>query len=515
MIKKIISIFALIIILLLLYGYFSNKGWITFSDSAKLSDVSRNLLRNKSLTSDYSNYVISLTETNTITNVSKWIPPVAPIIIAGFFKLFGVSDISVIIFSSFFFILSAIMLFLISRKIFGEFTGYLTVLAFVFNLNFLDYATSGASEVLLLFEIFLIGYLFLLKQKRASLIGFIVLIILYFTKAQSIIYMFSLVLLFLLINFPYRKALSYFGVIFAIGGVLFLLFSKQGIFAVTQHMPGMAVSDSLRGGLLDINLINIVKKVFYNLYNFYRLMPQIMSPYLWALFLVGLFGWCKNERENAFKISVVFMVILTFFVTALTIPFFRYIHPVVPFVYIIAVATLVRIIEKISNIEKKQVVAVVSAFLVFTFAVAQTLGVIFLDSRFEKKIKNFGKPPIYAKLSWLLRDSTDKDSLIITNLDTWGSWYGERKTVWFPLKPNMLINPQSGEIPFDAIYLTNYLMDDENYYMGAEWRDVFLNPQSHNQKVISDNFNFAGNFSISASENYENMEGRAVLFLKK
>jgi len=37
------------------------------------------------------------------------------------------------------------------------------------------------------------------------------------------------------------------------------------------------------------------------------------------------------------------MVLATFLVVAASIPFFRYIHPVVPLIYIVAIATIVEI----------------------------------------------------------------------------------------------------------------------------------------------------------------------------
>jgi len=106
-------------------------------------------------------------------------------------------------------------------------------------------------------------------------------------------------------------------------------------------------------------------------------------------------------------------------------------------------------------------------------------------------------------LSWELKEETAPDWVIVTNLDTWGSWYGERKTVWFPLKPEILVNPKTGKIPFDAIYLTSYLMDD------------FYNPENPGNEFIKENFELKGVYKVEASETYEKQEARAVLLVKK
>jgi hypothetical protein len=149
------------------------------------------------------------------------------------------------------------------------------------------------------------------------------------------------------------------------------------------------------------------------------------------------------------------------------------------------------------------------------------LGIIFLDSRFVKDTHNNGQPPVYAKLAYILRDNTSKYQTIITNLDTWGSWYGERKTVWFPLEPKQLIDPATGKIPFDAIYLTSYKIDDQNYYMGADWRKIFENPNDSKAWTcdgcveIAKEFKLKGVYKIPASEDYEKQDANAILLVRK
>jgi len=267
-----------------------------------------------------------------------------------------------------------------------------------------------------------------------------------------------------------------------------------------------AVSDGLRGGTVSsLTIIDVFKKVFYNLYNFYKALPEIANSYLWGLFFVGLFTWGKDKLQNNFKISAIFMTLVTFLITALTIPFYRYIHPVIPFVYIIAIATLFEIVSKLAN---KKHVKLISLILVFIFCIGQTLGVIFLDSRFKVKTINKNKPPVYAVLSYKLKEITDPSDIILTNLDTWGSWYGERKTVWFPLEPSMII-PVMDKI--DAIYLTSYLIDDENYYMGINWREMFNNPKT---QTVLKNFKFVGEYTFKAEDNYQRQDAKAVLFIK-
>jgi len=433
-------------------------------------------------------------------------------------------------------------MFLLGRKLYGSLIGFLGAFAVASNVNVLDYATTGASETLFMFEIVLAAYLLSFRKKWMDIFGALTLIVMYFTRPHAFIFIAGLILYWLLLRFKVRKALVYFiGLIF-LGLVLdrlvlmplsgqFFIYSitGRGSHAVTQHLPGVAVSESLRGVSQNVGLLTVFKKVFYNLYNFYKLLPQIASPYMWALFVIGLFKWGKDRVKNSLKLVTLLLVIGTFLVTALTIPFFRYIHPVIPLVYFFATATLVWIVELMVKgqwlrikrhlprfISKKaQLVGIISVLLILFFVVGQALGVIFLDSRFKAARTNKDRPPVYVSLSWILKDNTEPDSVIITNLDTWGSWYGERKTVWFPLNPDQLKLEGEDKLVFDAIFLTSYLMDDENYYMGDEWRQVFYNPEKPENEFIAENYELKEVYQISTEETYEKQVARAVLLTRK
>ncbi len=473
---------------------------------------------------------------------SQWTPPLMPLSMAFFFKILGVSDLSVMATSSTFFVLLVLFAFFLGKKLFGNLTGFLAAVVVAASPNFLDYGTSGASESLFTFQIIATAYFFTLKKKWATGLGTIFIILMYFTRPQAFIYIAGLLLYWLLINFKNKKAIRYFFGAIACGllvdkfilanfaGKYFLYpILARGKHALTQIAPSSSSSDVLRGAIEHVTILSSVKKIFYNLYNYYKLLPQIASPYIWTLFIIGLFKWGKNRVENSLKLVTIFMVIVTFLIAALTIPFFRYIHPIIPLVYLFAVATLVWIVREIVNgqrvvvkkwpiikkFKKETLVAAISGFLIFFFVVGQTLGVIFLDSRFKAARTNKGKPPVYAALSWILKDNTDPGDVIITNLDTWGSWYGERRTIWFPLKPEQLIPSEGEDIAFDAIYLTSYLIDDENYYMEDEWRQILEHPENPENAFISENYKLKGEYEVKAEENYENQKARAILLVKK
>lgn len=521
--------FLLALGLFTLFFYKQNydRSFLTFSDGAKFADVARNLVSGSGYGASFSFFG------DNVFRVSRnqlfpagGIPQLMPRMIAITFSLLGTSDFSVILTSIFHFVLLVLATYLLGTKLFGKLAGFLAGLAVASNINFLDYATSGASEPLFSFLAVIGAYLVLLKKRWANAIAIIVLALLYFARPQAFIFIAGLVFLFLIVNVGFKKAVIT-SFLLAVGAYLFdklvlyplsfrypvypiFIRGKQALFS---YSSSVATSDALRGAVAEkLSAFQIASKVFYNLYNFYKLLPQIASPYMWALFVIGLFKWGKDKIENSLKIATIFMVVATFLVTALTIPFFRYLHPVIPLVYLFATATLVWIVEKMV---KKRLVAIVSTLLIVFFVVGQTLGVIFLDSRFKAARTNRGKPPVYVKLSHILRDNTETKDIVITNLDTWGSWYGERKTVWFPLKPDQLKLGEEDKIVFDAVFLTSYLIDDENYYMGDEWRQIFYNSENPENEYIRNNYTLEGVYEVPAEETYEKQAARAVLLTRK
>lgn len=497
--------------------------FLTFSDATKFADVARNLVHGLGFGSSFTFWqdnVFQIIRNTVFTDLR--IPPVMPLSIALFFKIFGISDFAVIATSFFYFLITLVFIYLLAKTLFkNNLAAALSTTAVAFNYDLIDYATKGASESPFIFEIVAAAYFITLKKRWATASAVLILILMYFTRLQAFIYIGGLLLYYLLLNLSAKKATIYFVIL----SILALLFDRiiirsfagkyflhsiigSGITVINQFSLGNGTSDTLRstGATMTLSLIEIAKSLFYNLYNFYKLLPQILNPYLFVLFAIGIFRWGKNKIQDSFKIASLFMIVVTLVVTAVSIPLFRYIHPVIPLVYIIAVGTLVWIIENIFT--KSRLVALFSTVLVLFFAVGQTLGIFLLDSRFVNNTHNVGKPPVYVQLSYLLRDNTNNNQVVMTNLDTWGSWYGERKTVWFPLEPKQIIDPATGTIPFDSIYLTSYLIDDSNYYLGADWREIFNNPKDPLKwtcsgcSEIAKEFELKGVYKISASDDY-------------
>ena len=531
------------------YWKFLVPSYLTFSDAAKFADIARNYVSGKGFGSSFSPWSLGAVETKGIFPVS-WGSPLQPALLSIAFKVLGVKDWVVILTSGFFYLLGAMALYYLGKRIFSTLVGVLASLAFIFDPAMLNYATSGASESLFIFEIILAALLFYcaatsfayLNSKVSQFLGSLVLLLMYFTRPSAIIYIAGFIFLFVLLHFKKKiQILRVSAVAVAVWLVIeivlmkfsgkFFLYSPLARFisGTTSFSSSAASTVSLRGGgnALVIGLKPLLSKLFYNLYNFYKLLPQILSPYLAGFYFLSLFLWEKEREKRIFRLIVLFLVVATFFVSAAFLPIYRYLHPVIPFIYLLAVEMIVWTVNKVVSgyqfvvrkksltINHQSLVIIISFLLLFVFVVGQTTGKIFLDSRYLRAHTNPNKPPVYVKLAQILRENTDSSELIITNLDTWGSWYGERKTIWFPLEPSQLIPPEGKKLGIDAIYLTSYKMDDENYFMGKEWREIFYQPEKLEDLFFAKNFKFAERFEIKPEDTYEKEGASAVLLLKK
>ena len=523
----------LIVFLASLIWFFSLKllysPYLTFSDAAKFADVAREMVQSRGFTTNFGFFNPRFIFTPEAGQ------PIVPgfgilnaLVLAVLFKILGISDFAVVLNSGLFFIVGSLLIYLIAQKLFDQRVAFFSALVFIFTQPILDYASIGASELLFISLLLASIYLVLLKKRFSLYVSAAIASLLLLTRIQAPIYLFGLALfIFLYSDENKRRRLFSWLVSLTAAWIALFFFSRLTgqKFIHFEFLPSLfyeraivAKNVSLRGGVevsyFNLTIIkSVITKAFYNLYNFYKLLPSFVSPYLVCLYLLSLSRWNRKDEANALQLGGFVILTLSLLAVSLTVPFMRYIHPVIPIVIIFSVEMLIWLLIKIFKKDKKVWIA---AFLVILFfVVGQTLGKIFLDSRHLRAHTNQGKPPAYVQLSQLLKENTNPDDLIITNLDTWGSWYGERKTIWFPLQPEQLIPEQGRESKIDAIYLTSYKMDDENYYMGENWREIFYHPEELEEPFFADNFEFAREFKIEPEETYEREGARAILLIKK
>jgi len=65
----------------------------------------------------------------------------------------------------------------------------------------------------------------------------------------------------------------------------------------------------------------------------------------------------------------------------------------------------------------------------------------------------------YQIMGETFRENPQSQDIVVTNLDAWGSWYGGRKTIYYPIKPDDL-SGLSNYTKIDALLIFKDLFFD-------------------------------------------------------
>lgn len=517
------------------YWKLATSGYISFSDAAKFGQIAKNTLSGKGyLTTHFFfnqnllfNYIpVALPQARVL--------PVIPLAIIPFLIFFGTTDLAIIASSGFFFILLAVAVFLLGTVVFGSrLIGFLASLAVIFNPNFLDYATSGASEPLFAFEITLGATLFYLaakKNQKLVILAILVMVAAFLTRHQAFIYLIGFWLFFIYSRAKnwriFAKSLAATAIVGVVLDRLLAPFTGRSVlyspFASVSNLfygsPFYPEGNTLRSRIEPVpwNLATakiLASKTFYNLYNFFKRLPSLGIPYLIGLYILSLLHWEREKVVRYFRLTVALILFVLFLAASLTIPNLRYVHPVLPLLAIFAAEMLIVILASL-RLPKKLVPWLATGFIII-FVAGPTLGEIFVDYRFRRNTLNLGKPPVYVRLAEIIGEASDGDDLIVTNLDAWAAWYQDRATMWYPIKPEQLVPPEGEETKIDLIFLSSYKMDEGDFYMGPEWRQAMNEPEAIEDPFLGENFELLKKIRIEPEEVYENQGHDGVILERK
>lgn len=515
---------AITVVIIAIFAVFlymnQTHGFLRFSDGAKFADIARNMHYGRGYVSSFNFFNTSVVSQDPQRFYDAYnVPKLFPYTLYISFSLFGINDISAISVSVVYYLLSVLLSYCIALKLHSKTAGLISASIIAFNINLLDYATSVASETAIVFLFLFAIYLIIQKKSITTAIAFTLLPLIYISRPQSIIYITALLVMYLLGKFTIKKTALIIIFIVALFIALdqliltkllatngYVSYLNRGINAISAHQLTSSPSLALQGiETKNTSFFEIPKKLFYNSYNFYRRIPDIFSPYVFIFFIIGIFVKYKDRFITNTFIVATLALVASLISASLTIPFFRYIHPMIPLIYICGTICLLTLTKNISY-QKIIVLLILSIF-----AIGPTLGVLIIDSRFKSERVNSGKPPVYVLLSRELQKRTKESDVILTNLDTWGSWYGNRKTIWLPYDAGVLEDIE--EPKYTVIYLTDYMADDDNYALGPEWK-ITLNSTPETVAVI-DGFTKTTEIFIDKSSNYENIDARAVLLIKE
>lgn len=445
------------------------------------------------------------------------VPHLYPLMVAIFFWFFGINDFSLALTSGFFFVLTIPFCYLLAKKLFNKEVACLACLWYIFTPSILNYSVWGATESLFIFLITL-GLFFLIACKDCFFWAGVVFGFSYLTKFQGIL----LFPPFFIYIFKTKKQLS--SIFLFLGGfILILAFDKfflpplvtnyasfQNHHLWTTIAQGAIFPKNQAGrtltpftfNLLLSNLNLVFGKVFSNLYYFLQNFFSLTLPSVTFLYLLSFFKPAPSKTIKNFKILslVLILVFLSFYLV--TYSDFRYLHPLLPLVLIIAAQTFWLFLKQFNPKRLTQLTAIFT----FLFVVIPCFTAPFWGTNIQRRLARPQKPTFKAIFGKIVQENTPPEAIIVSEAENVVAWQGNRRAIRFPLTLADLEKIDQEIVPVDAIFLSSHPYREP---IEPEWQELIDKPHDFG------NFYFAKKFEIKPEDNYYRIPVEAVLYLKK
>jgi 4-amino-4-deoxy-L-arabinose transferase-like glycosyltransferase len=495
---------GLIFLLLLLvgivwYGYYSvHATGILGSDDREYASIARNIADGKGVVR---NLVcpIDLQFFKKLPIPEFIHPPGYPVIIAGFFKLFGISDGAALLPSCLSYFILILLFFFFAKRHLEIRTAAIATLGLIFNREIL-----GVSLVVLSEEVYALAFFVFFvvmveaKSLREVLIGGFLLGASHLIREN--IYPFLLPLMAYLYFYPdiprWKKMLLFaVGVMipivpnllrsFWVTGSPLFSYGKFTLMAFTEKYPWVNVYREMQVPSLSQFLLEdgnqFLAKYFSNLGTALKGILFVTNPFVFAFFFVDMFFW----RIDPFwkKVKTLFLLLFIsqiFFVSLFTFTH-RYFFPLVPLMVLFAVQGFFTVADRVLGRvhmggNKRALTVLGSIFLIVLMVPAlSTLFRINTSSSPDSKVAPFGfliGREEAARLNSFLKANLKDDQIVWTDLHEVLEWEGNRFCGWLPKRIEDLDQIQK-KIPVDALLLT----DLRTPLMGSEWNKLLIPAQ--------------------------------------
>ena len=504
--KKIV---CLTVAAVLLFHWFNHPHVLTYNDAAKYAITARSLAQGEgsATTFIYPEYLRFVQDDSQDTWHSYW-PPLYPILLSGAFNIFGVGDRSVILISFICFLFLIVLLHLLAKELLGKEYSWIAVLFFVTAPEMLWYSTSGLSEPL--FMCFSLGTVLAVLQKNFPM-KYLAAGILYalsiLTRPIGMIYLpFYAVLLMPVMTQEKNKALPFFQLIGSAAGTFMIVklcvFLPLGVYQNfhnqalnpflynTDIYPASAVMrtmDEISFSKLHVYLPSIFGKIIPNLYtitknlfafhssmNAWNWIHTLAAPFLFFLCFIGFFLPIQDRKVNNFRaaLMLLFFIHVFFLAATITVAQLRYFHPLVPYMFILATYALLTLIKHFVSDESKvkRYMGLAAFALIFVFQAPN----ITRDFYYKKGQATLNPQGYYKTLGGVVDQNSRPGDIVITNLQGWASWYGSRRTVFYPSYPDDL-KKLSDSVGADTMIIFEALFEDE--ISKKHWEPLVYQPQ--------------------------------------
>jgi len=497
--------FVIVILLLagiVWYGFYATHTHeVIGSDDRDYASIARNIVNGKGIVKNFS-YPVDIQFFEKLP-VPEFVHPIGyPLILAGFFKLFGIRDSVALLPSYISYFILILLFFSFVKKHVGIRVATIGAMILMFNKEILDFSLIALSEAVYTPILFLF---FILMMKAKSLWDIFVagLVLGLSQLIRENLYPFLLALFIYLYSYsdlPRWKKMLFFviGVLIPVlpnmvrsfleTGQPFFSYGKFLLMSYTDQYPwDNAFRDVYNPSLFKFladEPIQFISKYSSNLVNTLEGFMSVSNPYVLAFFFVEMLYWKITPQWKKGKLLFLFLLSAQILFVPLVTFSPRYFIPFIPIVIIFASQSFLRISDDlVSEVKiqwKRRISLLTVGLFIIVFVIPTTYIILFRPDK--KQIYDFKTPQFGAlirkepaeKLTKFVKDELKENQLICTDLPEIFEWEGDRVCFWLPIQEEMIYEMYK-KFPVDAILLTTLRTP---IGMGQGWRDLLYSTRS-------------------------------------
>jgi 4-amino-4-deoxy-L-arabinose transferase-like glycosyltransferase len=484
------------------YGFYTtHTNGVTGSDDREYASIARNIALGRGIVKSFM-YPVDFNFFKKLPVPEFFRPPGYPLIVAGCFKCFGISDFSALLPSYVFYFFQILLFFLFAKKYLQIKPAAVGTVILIFNRETLEMSLIALSEAVYTPIFFLFFFLFIkAKTLRGIFVAGLLLGMSQLVRMNIYPFLIPLfVYLYFYPDLPRWRKIAFFliGVLIPIvpdmmrslsetGSPLFS-YGKFMLMSYSEKYPWMNVFREIANpSLFEFLTGEPYQFIFKYLTNMVNILERILSVsnlYLLGFFLTEMFYWNDSQEMNRIKRLFLFLFLFQIlFISAVNFSTLRFFVPFIPLIAFFAVKGFLRISGHLISTVKKTwqervFFLVLFSFLVF-FAVPTLYAISkpYLSPGLGSKTPQFGtliQRQEAEKLNEFLKKELKDNQVVWTDLHEILAWEGDRLCGWLPARIKTIyeIHPK---IPVDAILLTSVRTP---YRMEEEWRYLLYSQAS-------------------------------------
>jgi 4-amino-4-deoxy-L-arabinose transferase-like glycosyltransferase len=484
------------------YGFYTThtKG-IIGSDDREYVSIARNIAVGRGIVKNFM-YPIDFNFFEKVPVPEFFRPPGYPLIIAGFFKLFGISDFSALLPSYVFYFFQILLFFLFAKRYLDIKSATVATVILIFNREILDMSLIALSEAAYTSILFLFFFLFVrAKTLRGIFIAGILLGMSQLVRMNIYPFLIPLfVYLYVYPDLPRWRKISFFmvGILIPIipdmlrayseTGSPFFSYGKFMLMSYSEKYPWENIfRDIANPSLFEFLMAEPSQFIFKYLTNMVNISERILSVsnlYLLGFFLIEMFYWKDSPELNRIKTLFLFLLLFQIlFISAVNFSTLRFFIPFIPMIVFFAAKGFLRTSTQLISLVKISWRERISLLIFFSFVIFFILPTVYaiskpyMSSGLGIKTPQFGaliEKQEAEKLNEFLKKELKENQVVWTDLHEILAWEGDRLCGWLPTRIKTIyeIHPK---IPVDAILLTNLRTP---YRMEEEWRYLLFSQLS-------------------------------------